>query len=308
MSGYRFCRTDDIPLLVEAYNACFLPHEASQPALTVEAFKRGVRELNLWASSSMLALSGDEIVAVLLGAKRDAGNLVHSIAVRPGHERRGHGRHLVESLLRKVAILGPPRLAVELPLEAAGPRAFFEACGFAEEARFADFVAVTFGGDHAESSLAGLCEDPRATQSAEGEASDPSLRDLAMPATFDDLFEAGVLGELEARSWSRSLVTLKNRRAELTGLAVASDEQVEAFLLALPAATDGSVEIAALGATRGGKGAPLLGLLLRRLAVRSGRPLRLSRVSEDEVPASWLSQWGFRKECGYVGYAARAVA
>ncbi len=74
MPGYRFCRTDDLPLLVAAYNACWLPHFAADRPLDLEACKRDVRELNLWASSSMVAMADDELIGVLLGAKRDDGS------------------------------------------------------------------------------------------------------------------------------------------------------------------------------------------------------------------------------------------
>jgi hypothetical protein len=88
MSAYRFCRTDDLPLLVDAFNACWQPHFPESTPLTLERFKRDVRELNLWASNCMLALSDDRPVGVVLGAKREDANLVHAIAVLPGHERR----------------------------------------------------------------------------------------------------------------------------------------------------------------------------------------------------------------------------
>src|SRR6185312_14911702 len=89
MSGYRFCRTDDIPLLVDAYNAC-AGADSLAPALSVADFKRAVREIGLWASSSMLAFEGETPIAVLLGAKTEEANFVHRIVVREDRRRRGH--------------------------------------------------------------------------------------------------------------------------------------------------------------------------------------------------------------------------
>ena len=127
MAGYRFCRSDDIPLLVAAHNACWVPHFGPEQALTVEDFKRGIRELGLWSSSCMVAFDGDEPIGVLIGAKRDReANCVHRLAVKPGWERQGHGRHLLTSLADKAAILGPPRLVAEIPAAWAEIRAFFE--------------------------------------------------------------------------------------------------------------------------------------------------------------------------------------
>ena len=102
MAGYRFCRSDDIPLLVAAHNACWVPHFGAEQAMTVESFKRGVRELGLWASSCMVAFADDEPIGILIGAKRDRdANCVHRLAIRPGYERLGHGRHLLTSLANK---------------------------------------------------------------------------------------------------------------------------------------------------------------------------------------------------------------
>ena len=55
MPAYRFCRTDDIPLLVNALNACYVVHFPDQVALSVADFKREIRELDVWASSCMVA-------------------------------------------------------------------------------------------------------------------------------------------------------------------------------------------------------------------------------------------------------------
>src|SRR6266404_5131362 len=140
MSGYRFCRTDDIPLLVDAYNAC-RSASCAEPALTVAAFKQAAREIGLWASSCMLAFEGETPIAVLLGAKNEEANFVHRIAVRDDRQRKGHGRHLIDSLKRKCAILGPARLLTEVQAELVGVRRFFERCGFVEESRYSDLVA-----------------------------------------------------------------------------------------------------------------------------------------------------------------------
>ena len=98
MSGYRFCRTDDIGLLVDALNHCRAPHFTSEPLATPETFKRSIRDLQVWCSSCMVAFAGREPIGVLIGAKRSYGTLVHQIAVHPDHLRQGHGRHMLASL------------------------------------------------------------------------------------------------------------------------------------------------------------------------------------------------------------------
>ena len=275
MPGYRFCRTDDLPLLVAAYNACWLPHFAADRPLDLEACKRDVRELNLWASSSMVAMADDELIGVLLGAKRDDGSLVHRIAIKVGHTRQGHGRHLLDSLRRKVAILGPPRLLVEIPAEWTAARRFVEQSGFAAEARYVDFVADR---DLAPPGPAGS---------------------LVSDATFEELVDSSPdLAGATRRSWQRSLQTLRNRSADLAGLAIASDARVEAYLLHRDGSDD--TEIVALG----GPHPELLPALVAVLYERRGGRLRIPRVSEDEISFALLGELGFRAAGEYIGYAA----
>ena len=133
MVAYRFCRPDDIPLLVSAVNRCFDVHFPAAAPLTVDGFRREVREERLWPSNCMVATAGDEPVAVVLGTKAPQEVHVRRIGVAPGHQRRGHGRHLLESLGSKLAVLGPPRLVADVPAVLTEARAFFAALGWREE-------------------------------------------------------------------------------------------------------------------------------------------------------------------------------
>ncbi len=135
MVAYRFCRPDDIPLLVSAVNHCYGAHFPAAPPLTVDGFRREMREAHLWPSNCMLATAGDEPVAVVLGTKTPEEVRVSRIGVAPGHQRRGHGRHLLESLGSKLAVLGPPRLVADVPADLADAMAFFAALGWREEPR-----------------------------------------------------------------------------------------------------------------------------------------------------------------------------
>ena len=284
MPGYRFCRTDDVPLLVKAENLCCAPHVPDEPPFTVESFKAGVRDLNLWASSCMVAMEGDDPLGVVLAAKREAEGLtlIHRIGVRPGSQRQGHGRHMLKSLSSKLAILGPPRLVAEVPADRDDLRRFFEACGYAAEAEFADFERA--GGP------------PPAGDAPES---------LAVPVTLAELTEAGALRADPARSWERNLATLANREARLEGIGIASDRGFEAWALSRPLPEGGGREVAALGCAGDGQGRALLGILVLHIAARSPR-LVVPRVSESEVEGGQLEAWGFRKTRSYVRYAAQA--
>src|SRR5580765_1431864 len=199
MSSYRFCRTDDIRLLVDAWNRC-----APEGGATVEGFKREIRELGVWCSSCMVAFDGPDPVGVLVGCKRPPETLVLRLAVHPEHRRRGHARHLLTSLSAKLAILGPPRLLAEIPEENAAARALFESCGWREDARFFDL-------------------------SFDASSDAPVPAGLVHEASYEELKDAFLSGGTSA--WERTHATLEARSARLRGLVVAGAERIDASIL-----------------------------------------------------------------------------
>ena len=220
MSAYRFCRSDDIGLLVDALNRCWAPYVPDEPPMTPEAFKRSIRDLQVWCSSCMVAFSGADPIGVLIGAKRPSGTLIHRIAVHPDHVRQGHGRHLLTSLSSKLAILGPPRMIAEVPDALAPACALFSACGYVQESRLTDYVL------------------DRPALSERGNAA--RVEGFVIPVTIDDLAANDLLGPPSPSAsagqehqvcWERSVETLTARKDDITGLAVASDERIEAYLL-----------------------------------------------------------------------------
>lgn len=280
MPGYRFCRSDDVPLLVAAHNLCWVPHFGAASAISVEDFKRGIRELGLWSSSCMVAFEGDDPIGVLLAAKRDGeANYVWRLAVKPGWERKGHGRHLLTSLTDKAAILGPPRVVAEIPEGWAGARTFVERAGFAAEATYVDFA------------------DDAGVLSA---ASDPSSASLLVPVTLDELLEHGALDATVRRSWSRSVTALRARASEIRGLAIATD-RIEAHVLFRDDA-GGARHILSLGAAPGSP-ARLLAVVLDHVRA-GGRPLVVPRIADEEARFTELATLGFRRGDATIGYAA----
>lgn len=134
MTSYRFCRPDDIPLLVEAVNACYVPHFADHPPLTIPDFKREIREIGVWCSSCMVGLNErKEPIAIVIGCKKPPETWIHRIGVRHGYERQGHARHLLTSLAQKLAVLGPPRILAELPSRNEAALHLFKSVGFRRE-------------------------------------------------------------------------------------------------------------------------------------------------------------------------------
>jgi GNAT superfamily N-acetyltransferase len=283
MSAYRFCRTDDIALLADALNRCWTPYFPHEPPMTPAVFKRSIRDLQVWCSSCMVAFSGSDPIGVLIGAKRPSGTLVHKIAVHPEHRRLGHGHHLLASLGSKLAILGPPRIVAEVPETLAAACGLFSASGFALEAVLTDYVL----------------------QREEVVLPDHNGM-FVIPVTVDDLAANGLLGEADPQvCWRRSVETLTARKDDIAGLAVASDERIEAYILYLNCG-----EILSLRSFIEDGGARLMQLLSRLFAqgvfAQGMRTLRFPKVHASEISLELLETLGFRPAGGHLLYAARA--
>ena len=288
MSAYRFCRTDDIALLVDALNRCWSPYFPGEPPMTPATFKRSIRELQVWCSSCMVSFSGSDPIGVLIGAKRPWGTLIHRIAVHPEHRRQGHGRHLLASLGSKLAILGPPRIVAEVP-ESLGPACeLFSATGFVREAALTDYV------------LQG--EGPR--------PQDVAGTGIVIPITVDDLAANGLLeGSCGRACWQRATETLLALKDDIHGLAVASDEGIEACILYLMCDADPgrAVEVVWMRSFVDDGGARL-GRLVARLRSRGIGTLRFPKVHPEEIPKASLATLGFRPVGEHLLYAATARA
>lgn len=299
MSSYRFCRTDDITLLVDALNRCWSPYFPGEPPMTPAAFKRSIRDLQVWCSSCMVAFSGSDPIGVLIGAKRPSGTLVQKIAVHPDHRRQGHGRHLLASLGSKLAILGPPRIVAEVPETLAPACELFSASGYVQEARLTDYVLVREENDPA------VEERCRPALSERGNAS--RVEGFVIPVTVDDLAANGLLGEAHPQvCWKRSVETLMARKDDIAGLAVASDERIEAYLLYLAggsAEAGPTAEIVSLRSFIDDGGAHLK-QLLSQLRARGMKSFRFPKVHAAEISEEFLETLGFRPAGGHLLYAA----
>jgi GNAT superfamily N-acetyltransferase len=285
LSSYRFCRTDDIGLLVDALNRCWAPYFPDEPPMTPAAFKRSIRDLQVWCSSCMVAFSGPDPIGVLIGAKRPSGTLVHKIAVHSDHRRQGHGRHLLASLGSKLAILGPPRIVAEVPETLTPARELFSASGYVQETLLTDYVLQGEENDARE--VVGMSDDHDGR--------------FVIPVTVDDLAANGLLGEGHPQvCWKRSVETLTARKDDIAGLAVASDERIEAYILYLNGG-----EILSLRSFVEDGGARL-GQLLSHLHARGVRSFRFPKVHPAEISKEFLATLGFHPTGGHILYAARA--
>jgi GNAT superfamily N-acetyltransferase len=287
MASYRFCRPDDIPLLVAAVNRCFDVHFPASPPFTVEELRREMRHLQLWPSNSMVATAGSDPVAVVIGTKRPREVLVRRIGVAPGHQRQGHGRHLLGSLANKLAVLGPSRLITEVPAELAAAGAFFAAAGWEPEATLLDF-----------------------RREAPLRAVPP---ELFASFTVDELDAQGLLPARLDLPWERQPESLRAGGTDLVGLALLGEVRWEAWAVYRELAGGGS-EVLSLGgpwlsaepsepASEG-----RLALLCDGLQAHAPGPLRLARLLADELAPELLARLGFSPAGARVRYAVTAVA
>jgi len=271
MVAYRFCRSDDIPLLVDGYNRCWRAHFPYDPELDRAGFKRWIRDIQLWTSSCMVASDDDGPLGVLLGCKRDDATLIWRLAVHPLRQREGHARHLLTSLSSKLAILGPPTLKVELPESRPELDRVFSACGYS----VIDKPGPSTSADWV------LEQTPLAAPPA-----------MVIPFTVDDLLANHSFDPTIRRSWQRGLPALETQSGEITGLAVASFDGIEAFLLAREGDPD---EIVSFGSTEADRAEVNLRTLLAAWIEHHGGRVSISRVTDEEVSPELLHELGFRK-------------
>jgi ribosomal protein S18 acetylase RimI-like enzyme len=286
VTAFRFCRTDDMARLVEAHARCRGPEDAGERPLDLARFKRLVRDLDLWCSSCMLASEATQPVAVLLGAKRADATLVLDVRVHPEHRRRGHARHLLNSLSRKLAILGPPRLVAEVPAERSAARALFAACGWRGEARLVDW---------------------RREPAPPGAPPHAAREELPIaPLAVGDAFASGLLPRRVA-AWHRDPPTLASAKEPPSGLGFYSAERLEACVLYR--LSDEVCELLAVGAAASELGRKALRQLVAELARwRAGAPLRLGRVADGEIAPELLAGLGFAPAGERILFATEAQA
>jgi len=142
---------------------------------------------------------------------------------------------------------------------------------------------------------------------------------FVIPVTVDDLAANGLLEEAHPQvCWQRSVETLTARKDDIAGLAVASDERIEAYLLyvkpgvgpegnaeAGPRASPPPAEIVSLRTFIEDGGARLK-QLLSRLRAQGMRTFRFPKVHPAEISKECLETLGFRPAGGHLLYAARA--
>ena len=134
---------------------------------------------------------------------------------------------------------------------------------------------------------------------------------FVIPVTVDDLAANGLLGEdYPEVCWMRAVETLTARKADIAGLAVASDERIEACILYIKDAEwpqAGAAEADIVSVRPSSKTVePACKPPALSTAAQGLRTLRFQKVHPAEISKELLETLGFRPAGGHLLYAARA--
>jgi hypothetical protein len=139
--------------------------------------------------------------------------------------------------------------------------------------------------------------------SERGEAA--RVEGLVIPVTVDDLAANGLLGEPDRQvCWKRSVETLTATKDDIEGLAVASDERIEAYVLYVTRGME-ETEIVSLHSFIDDGGVRLK-QLLSQLRAQGMETFRFAKVHPAEIAKDRLETLGFSSAVTHRLYAARA--
>jgi len=139
MPSYRFCRPDDLTLIIRAINACYLMHYPDEPAMTEERLKEHMTLFQVRPGNCMVALERQQPVGVVVSTKRDYGVWIQVLGCQPAFQRRGIATQLIEALVRKIAIQRAPLVTVDVPTTNTPALRFFEAVHFTVRGRYVSY-------------------------------------------------------------------------------------------------------------------------------------------------------------------------
>ncbi|OVE82098.1 hypothetical protein BVY03_02285 [bacterium K02(2017)] len=148
MASYRFCRPDDVSLLVKAINNCYPVHyskESKESRLWDEVlFKKYMHEWDLWPGCCVVATHDGEPISVLIAAKRDKNVRLMVVATQPNFVREGHASHLLDSLRQKLNILAPGTcIEALIPDQRQDLQAFFMSQNYELNQSYLDYNIVS---------------------------------------------------------------------------------------------------------------------------------------------------------------------
>ena len=261
MPLYRFCRPEDIPLIVQALNACYDVHFPDRPPMTVDQFRAEMGVLSLWPSNTMVVLEDKDPIGVIVGTKRPYGCWIAKLGVQPAYQRQGIARYILEALVRKLSIIGPRVISVDVPVENTGGIAFFEAVEFEPWARYWSYTGR-----------------PQSIASEDIRQVHPVKPDVAL-SRYESFHPV-------AQCWERDAYTLQLYAGRLTGYAFWEGEAIQGYLLqhnttVMDLAIDPHVDPIRVGVA-----------LLERAAADMKGPLHLEKVPAEDPMRAVLERVG----------------
>jgi GNAT superfamily N-acetyltransferase len=269
MPLYRFCRPEDIPLIVQALNACYDVHCPARSTMTVAQFREEMSLISLWPSNTMVVLDDKDPIAVIVGTKRPYGCWIAKLGVRSDHQRQGIGRYVVEALLRKLSIIGPRVISVDVPVDNGVARTFFEHLGFDTWAQYWSFTGY-----------------PQAHAVADLRQVHPVKPDVAL-SRYEAFHPV-------PQCWERDAHTLQLYAGRLSGYAFWEEENIHGYLLLyhhtiMDLALDPHADPGRVGSA-----------LLQRAAADLKAVLRIDKVAAQDPARVVLEQAGLTPRASHL--------
>jgi ribosomal protein S18 acetylase RimI-like enzyme len=120
---------DDEAAVIALWHATGLTRPWNDPGKDIARKLRVQPELFLVGE-----LRGEVIASAMAGYDGHRGSLYY-LAVAPGHQRGGHGRALLAEVERRLHALGCPKLNLQMRMDNAAARTFYERVGYQHEER-----------------------------------------------------------------------------------------------------------------------------------------------------------------------------
>jgi GNAT superfamily N-acetyltransferase len=268
MPSYRFCRPDDLTLMIRAINACYLMHYPDEPAMTEERLKEHMTLFQVRPGNCMVALEQQQPVGVVVSTKRDYGVWIQALGCQPAFQRRGIATQLIEALVRKIAIQRAPLVTVDVPRTNTPALRFFEAMHFTVRGHYVSYQGF-------------LMEGPGIPGSLEA-VSPPDL--LAYYAPFHTI----------PACWERNAETLAGYGTRPQGYAYYAQDMVQGYLIH----RDNTILDLALAPQADAQ--QVSAALLGRMRAAGCTHATLAKVPEGESIVPVLARLGFISTADYL--------
>lgn len=269
MPLYRFCRPEDLPMIVQALNACYDVHFPARPTTTVEQFREEMGLISLWPSNTMVVLEDKEPIAVIVGTKRPYGCWIAKLGVRCDYQRQGIGCYIVEALIRKLSIIGPRVISVDVPADNGVALAFFRNVGFETWTQYWSFAG-----------------HPQAQPTEDLRQVHPIKPDVAL-SRYESFHPV-------PQCWERDAYTLQLYAGRLSGYAFWEEENIRGYILLyhhtiMDLALDPQADAVRVGTA-----------LLQRAAMDVKEGLSIDKVAAQDPARAILEQAGLTPRASHL--------